>query len=269
MLESKKVGVLFSGGLDSTYLIWKNLTEGNEVYPIYIEIKNNDRKVKLEKNRIELLYKKFNEEFGNKIHDIRYAVEILVRDTTVSELHFNQLPIWIIGLQWLYGLDVSEFQFGYVMNDDAISYIDDIKNIHKSFSGLHNKVIELTFPLIKEKKYVMANNLPKKYFDLVVSCENPDIIDDKIEILKYEPCCECSACKRLIYEYYGLISDKTIYENKLKYQRLYDVEQYAVDGIIDFKQIFCKTCDEPLIQNTLDQYISKNVIKQLEFDFPE
>jgi len=55
----KKVAVLFSGGLDSTYLVWKNLNEGNIVYPIYIEIENNITKTILEKNRIELLYKEF------------------------------------------------------------------------------------------------------------------------------------------------------------------------------------------------------------------
>ena len=49
---SKKVAVLFSGGLDSTYLVWKNLKDGNEVQPIYIEIQNNKVKSTIEKNRI-------------------------------------------------------------------------------------------------------------------------------------------------------------------------------------------------------------------------
>ena len=52
---SKKVGVLFSSGLDSTYLVWKNLKDGNTVVPIYIEIENNKRKTILEKNRIKLI----------------------------------------------------------------------------------------------------------------------------------------------------------------------------------------------------------------------
>lgn len=39
----KKVGVLFSGGIDSTYLIWKNLKEGNYVIPFYVEIINNEK----------------------------------------------------------------------------------------------------------------------------------------------------------------------------------------------------------------------------------
>lgn len=46
---NKKVAVLFSSGLDSTYLIWKNLNEGNEVFPIYITISNNENKTILEK----------------------------------------------------------------------------------------------------------------------------------------------------------------------------------------------------------------------------
>jgi hypothetical protein len=260
-LENKSVGVLFSGGLDSTYLIWKNLTEGNDVYPIYFEIENNDRKVRLEKNRIELLYKKFSEEFGSKIHKINYTLKISVENTRYSGLQLHQLPIWVIGLQWLQNLDVSEFQFGYIMNDDAISYIDDIKNIHNSFSGLQDNVKTLNFPLIKEKKILIAQALPTKYFDLIVSCESPNIINDESEIFEYQPCCVCPACKRLISEYYDLISDKTIYEDSLKYKRLYDVEQYSKDGIIDLNKIFNISLNEPVK--------GKKVMKQLEFDFPE
>lgn len=46
---SKKVAILFSGGLDSTYLVWKNLKEGNVVLPIYVEIENNEVKTTMEK----------------------------------------------------------------------------------------------------------------------------------------------------------------------------------------------------------------------------
>ena len=54
---SKKVAVFFSGGLDSTYLVWKNLSDGNTVLPVYVEIENNEVKTILEKNRMESVYK--------------------------------------------------------------------------------------------------------------------------------------------------------------------------------------------------------------------
>ena len=75
---SKKVAVLFSGGLDSTYLVWKNLTDGNDVQPIYVEVENNQTKTILEKNRTDLLVQEFCKEFPGKIHDIRYMIKVNV-----------------------------------------------------------------------------------------------------------------------------------------------------------------------------------------------
>ena len=160
MGKSKKVGVLFSGGLDSTYLIWKNLKEGNTVVPFYFEIENNGKKPMLEKNRIELLRNEFNEEFDGKVEYINYTLKIQVIESS-STLHFKQIPIWILGL--LFGQDkgLSEIQIGYVMNDDAVSYLDDIKKIYESYSVISDELISITFPLYKYKKWQMLEELPE------------------------------------------------------------------------------------------------------------
>jgi 7-cyano-7-deazaguanine synthase in queuosine biosynthesis len=89
----KKVAVLFSGGLDSTYLIWKNLKDGNQVFPIYVEIQNNETKTILEKNRTELLFREFSKEFNSpekyirQIHEIHHAISVGVR-AYESSLYF-------------------------------------------------------------------------------------------------------------------------------------------------------------------------------------
>ena len=128
----KKVGILFSGGLDSTYLIYKNLKEGNIVVPIYIEILNNENKSILEKNRIELLHKEFCKEFNtehylynNKLKDIKYVLkyELNFCDNT---LYFQQMPIWILGLVNSQCLDIDEFQIGYISNDDVVAWVNEI-----------------------------------------------------------------------------------------------------------------------------------------------
>jgi 7-cyano-7-deazaguanine synthase in queuosine biosynthesis len=205
---NKKVAVLFSGGLDSTYLIWKNLKDGNEVTPIYVEIENNKVKSIIEKNRIELLYKKFLEEFRgsffgeSKIKNIEYVVNVNIK-TFESNLQFSQMPVWIFALLFCQNLDVDEFQIGYVMNDDAISYLDDIQNIYKSYEAISLEMKPLVFPLTKMKKYQMANVLPKQYFDLIFSCENATIIGPEDgEIIQYEPCCECVPCSHIIESNY-------------------------------------------------------------------
>ena len=181
----KKVAILFSGGLDSTYLVWKNLTDGNEVYPIYIEIENNDKKTMLEKNRIKLLWKEFNNEFHynkplNKslLHDIQYVLKVNVSSREDS-LYFKQIPIWMFAMAFLQSLSIDEIQIGYVANDDAISYLSDIQNIYKSFEVISEPLLPLTFPLVKNQKHQIFRELPIQYRDLIFSCENAKIIGAK------------------------------------------------------------------------------------------
>ena len=204
---AKKVAILFSGGLDSTYLVWKNLKDGNSVIPIYVEIRNNKVKSILEKNRIELLWKEFNKEFNvngryDKLDHNQYSVALDVFANEDS-LYFKQIPIWMFTVVFLQSLNVDEIQIGYVMNDDAISYLDDIQNIYKSYQAISEPMKPLIFPLAKEKKWRMAKELPKKYLDLIFSCENATIIgDEKAELIEYEACCECAPCKVVVSNHY-------------------------------------------------------------------
>jgi len=203
---AKTVAILFSGGLDSTYLVWKNLKEGNCVIPIYVEIRNNRVKTILEKNRIELLWnefsKEFNVDFKSNIANIQYPVALDVFACEDS-LYFKQIPIWMFTVVFLQSLNVDEIQIGYVSNDDAIPYLEDLQNIYKSYQAICEPMKPLIFPLAKEKKLSMARQLPKKYLDLIFSCENATIIsDEKAELIEYEACCECAACKVVVANNY-------------------------------------------------------------------
>ena len=223
---SKKVVVLFSGGLDSTYLVWKNLKEGNTVIPVYVEIENNEVKTKLEKNRIELLWKEFEKEFRKpedsyydfKLKSIMYAVKVGVHANEGS-LYFHQIPIWMFSIVFLQGMvDVDEVQIGYVSNDDAISYLDDIQNIYKSYQPISEPMKPLVFPIIKKKKYMMAQELPEQYRKYIFSCEAARIIGkEDVEFIEYEPCCECAPCKTIIAsEYYANRGFSDVYGKALQ-----------------------------------------------------
>lgn len=219
---SKRIAVLFSGGLDSTYLVWKNLKDGNEVTPIYVEIENNETKSIIEKNRVKLLRTEFAKEFNSEnrlIHDVKFAIKVSVHANEGS-LYFKQLPIWLFSVVFLQGMDnIDEIQIGYVSNDDAISYLDDIQNIYKSYQTISEPMKPLVFPLTKMKKCMMAKELPKQYFDLIFSCENAKIIGNKDdEIIKYEACCDCVPCKHIIADnYYGLGKYPESYQKNLDY----------------------------------------------------
>jgi hypothetical protein len=220
---SKKVAVLFSGGLDSTYLVWKNLKDGNTVIPIYVEIENNQVKTILEKNRIKLLWKEFDKEFNNKndysyprIEPIEYAIKIAV-DANEGSLYFKQVPIWIFSVVFLQGMNVDEVQIGYVCNDDAISYLEDIQNIYNAYQPISKPMKPLVFPITKMKKFEMAEELPEQYRKYIFSCENATIIGkEDNEFIEYEPCCECVPCKTIITnEYYKISGFSDIYKKAI------------------------------------------------------
>jgi hypothetical protein len=194
--------------------------DGNTVTPIYVTIENNRNKVQLEKNRIELLYKLFSEEFNkdypSKINHIEYIMSV---DVCANEgsLYFKQVPVWILAMLFCQGLrNVEEIQVGYVANDDAIPYLKDIKNIYKAYKPICEALKPLKFPITKMKKYMMADKLPMKYRNLIVSCENPKLDDCQHDgILGYTPCCECPPCKTVIStEYFGMDLPK-VYEDKM------------------------------------------------------
>jgi hypothetical protein len=226
----KRVAILFSGGLDSTYLMWKNLKDGNEVTPIYVEIENNEVKTIIEKNRVKLLCKEFRKEFDDtksmferkQVNDLVFAIKVGVHANEGS-LYFKQVPIWLFSVVFLQGMDnVDEIQIGYVSNDDAISYLDDIQNIYKSYQAISEPMKPLVFPLTKMKKYKMAHELPKQYRDLIFSCEMAKIVGSKdAEIIKYEACCDCVPCKHIIADdYYGFGEYPEPYHKNLDYQHV-------------------------------------------------
>ena len=226
---SKKVAVLFSSGLDSTYLVWKNLKEGNVVTPVYFEINNNENKTIMEKNRIELLIKEFNNdtELKSKINDIKYAINVGVQVYN-DKLFFKQIPIWLLGLVYIQGLDVDEIQIGYVCNDDAIPYLNDIKKIYKTYQSISEKLLPLNFPLIKYKKWQIIRELPSQYKKLIFTCENPRIDESTKEdtIIQYTPCCNCVPCKSIISSnYYETGEFPEIYKENMIRDKIHEVNK--------------------------------------------
>ena len=92
--------VLFSGGLDSTFLVWKLLKAGHKITTFYVSILNNDIKTKIEKAHRTLLLEKFKNEFGHdKIvdsygdYEIRLDYTLLImKDMERFNHNFGCLP---------------------------------------------------------------------------------------------------------------------------------------------------------------------------------
>lgn len=186
----KNIVILFTGGLDSTYLLYKNLKEGNHVYLVYTKIENNTNKTKSELHVIDEIIVEMNRLFSPCNITIKYnSVDIY---SNSGGIRFKQLPAHLLSM--IYSIDdlQSEIQLGYCMNDDMISYIEDFKLLYESYMPFCAKGMpELTFPLMKIAKWQMLDELPQSLKDLVFSCEEPQDL--------CKPCGSCDSCKK--YEY--------------------------------------------------------------------
>lgn len=187
-----KVKVLFSGGLDSTYLIYDNLVKGNHVYPIYVSVVNNAAKAEREKKAAELIWDKLEEKFkGTKgsLDEIQFATHVEIQGLATG-LRFTQPPMWILGVLFTDLSGVDEIQIGYVMNDDAISFLDEISQIYNSYKPLMYNCPRLTFPLKQYNKSALWNGLPDDIRQLTIFCESPTNGD----------CGGCTPCRRYKFE---------------------------------------------------------------------
>jgi 7-cyano-7-deazaguanine synthase in queuosine biosynthesis len=196
-MKQKTILVPFSGGLDSTYLVWKLLKEGHKVYTVYFKLLNNDSKIKMEQFSRDLLIKKFDKEFPSLHHDTCVDFECRIHNHKVGYT-MAQVPIWILGSFFSCSNTIDEISIAYVMNDDAISYLSEIRKLYNSYKFLaHHKLPVLNFPLSKIKKQEILHNLPQEYKDLTVSCEAPYFLKWKNKkVVEYSFCGSCVPCER-------------------------------------------------------------------------
>ena len=200
MNQNKTVYVLWSGGLDSTYLIYKLLKDDPTVKVVagYIEIKNNQDKSIMEKDRCQKLAEIFFKEYKYRFDYRGVVTTVDILSVHAQKLKFNQVPIWIFGAIMSIPRDIDEVAISYVMNDDAISYLADIKNVWDTYAEfVYGKMPTLTFPLMKTKKEEIIDELPSEIKELVWWCETPKmkiVVDSEKLPTSFEPCGHCNSC---------------------------------------------------------------------------
>jgi hypothetical protein len=180
-----RILVLWSGGLDSTTLIQKFLNEGNTVDTIYIELHPNDEKIKREKKAIKSILPYFKQNTNFNFIEPSSSVSIMTGASFLSNL--AQLPVWLLGVIMYGGNNYDQIALGYVMNDDAISYLEDIKKVYYAWQGLSvKKLPELIFPFSKYSKMEILSLLNSKLINKITFCEG----------INNDNCGECRPCKR-------------------------------------------------------------------------
>ena len=206
--KAKVVGIMFSGGLDSTTLLLRELNKGNIVIPILNRFNSNDDTCSLFKYMMaQIALNKIAE----KISKIGNNKMILVSPIVCNHIQFGCLGHGFVFTQQMFNSvapacigyerirSIDEIMLGTVMGDQGVSYINDMKRIYNDAMkfqvktlegnasyvvGRENKIAKLTFPLIKSDKVSIKTEfeyLCKSVFRFddmelpVFSCENLDI----------------------------------------------------------------------------------------------
>jgi 7-cyano-7-deazaguanine synthase in queuosine biosynthesis len=225
-----------SSGFDSTYLIWKNLKEGNKVIPLYVDTNiNKDQKI-IERNNLHTICEYFVRQFTyEKIS--RWQETVKVDVDASCKIILQQPQVWVYGA-YIFSqkedLIVDEIQLGYIMNDDALSFIDEIKGLWDALNKFQvswrtNPISQLTFPLIK---------MPKEHLMEIAATQYPDIFH-KIHFCEFPKedgsnCELCVSCKKAYDKGYQLFLSKA--ENN----RLIKFEYPEKEKISKFKKLTAK-----------------------------
>ena len=202
--KAKVIGIMFSGGLDSTTLLLRELNKGNIVIPILNRFNSNDDTCSLFKYMMaQIALNKIAE----KISKIGNNKMILVSPIVCNHVQFGCLGHGFVYTQQLFNSvapacigyerirSIDEIMIGTVLGDQGVSYINDMRRLYNDamkfqvktiegytsyVAGRENKIAKLTFPLYKTEKSqikseftVLCNKFGFTKMELpVFSCED-------------------------------------------------------------------------------------------------
>lgn len=185
--------VLFSGGLDSTAMLWKYLQDG-PVDVLYAD--GGQHPLKIEK---ELECRKRTIEYLNRVSPHKVQMDLRT-DNNVSfasgpTSKYSQPMAWMVAAMSV--LDTSRHKclaVGYVGDDGG--FLRYIPNIYTAWENMQiltktGEPVPIVFPIIDNRKVDLLNAIPTELLDSIWVCEMPRTDDNGV----IRPCKSCSPCK--------------------------------------------------------------------------
>lgn len=190
---------MWSGGLDSTYLLWLRLKEGWTVDILYTDLRNNGDTNKWEILARKRLKKELLSLKGNIRTEIEYRVPVI---HNASSVILPQIFLWVQTI--LFNFDSKKhscIELGYVKGDDFWHHKDKVLEYLEIATSIHKpelKIKNIQYPLEWFTKASIINKLKsdpvgKKLLPLIRYCEET----------KREACGKCPSCikhKLALYE---------------------------------------------------------------------
>lgn len=198
--ELKGPLILFSGGLDSTYLVYETLKTSN-VHLVYVVGNVYTEKMKLELAAREKIKQWFTDNPHSEfkiISDTVLHFEIGDFRQMFNGMKITQPAMWLFPALYYYkaGLHTS-VQIGYVKDDVILPYLEDLKTAWQSLSNVaKHEFVPLTFPISHIEKSFSYSALPVDLRSLIWVCDTPQINGQRQMI----ECGRCGPCaRRLTY----------------------------------------------------------------------
>ena len=186
----KQILIMWSGGLDSSYMLYKYLTETD--YPIHAhhiilqnraEFRWHQEQVAV--NNIRDWLKKNCRKFDYS--ESSYYNRFVGRDIALVLFVASQI---CYGLCWA-GIDEIEVLAGWIVEDNKRAPIKRQSGVF--YEGANNIIgtkLTLGYPIKDMTKQDIINKIPKELTDLTWSCRRPIFRGGKAM-----PCGKCHACK--------------------------------------------------------------------------
>jgi len=182
-----KALVMWSGGLDSTALVWRYLARGYQVSAGYIAFRNNVWQTACELRAIDRMLPflgQHNFKFKGVLGWFKwnYVDNINVR---------NAHSVVTMAFSAMLNESFDEMAIG-VVRDDRITQ-EKIRELHalfRSMRQLMSRKNKLVFPLRRISKETLLRSLPIELRKHIWSCNNTE------RQRGYKPCGQCSRCKQ-------------------------------------------------------------------------
>jgi 7-cyano-7-deazaguanine synthase in queuosine biosynthesis len=189
----KSVFVLWSAGLDSTYLILRLLERGYRVNAGYIDIQNNAKKTAMELDAITKLHAEIDSRFPH-FHYLGVVYKAKNNCAGLPDtrgIRYRQVPYFINAFMAVPYTDYRAL--GYVKGDSSIKNLENIRSVYNAYNLIcFRELPELVFPLKEIGKPEIVKYMNEQHPTILahcVWCENPQ--DET-----FKPCGECAPCRR-------------------------------------------------------------------------
>jgi hypothetical protein len=219
--KTPNITVLWSGGIDSTYLIYKLLKEGYSVDAWYVEIINNRNKTQHELKAIDNLTNLLKQHGDFSYRGILYRAEVKSYGYGLCITH----PILFINAIQFLPKEVTKVALGYIFHDDMLSYLEEFKDLNKAYSYFRFdewQPAEIVFPIKRCSKSAIIEILPEEIFLSTWFCEG--------DLKTGELCEKCYPCEKFLDITTGCSPKAAIKVKKYKEYKKFNIDENKTVG---------------------------------------